>query len=402
MNINIGDEGYLVKYIQSFLQEYYSNSVRITGTYDDETHECVIGYMNLPDTRTILEAEKYVSELVGYVHEGIAPFEFLEYFKHTNGSDNIVYKCKFEEENKEIESAMIGARQLFYELIDSIGWEVYNYDFYIAPYTISIRSNSKKTIFPKEELVCMLNLFTNQFIYNKAIIDGTGYEDMVHTNLSGNYKITMIEAKPNTTYLISHGGKYSSTIVVGSSLTNMDNVEDYPLSNVVTKLVNSGTAMKYTTSENCQTLVIQVRHIGLESLDPDPGGIIDEDKPDSENINRILIIKGDYQDDMMIPIESFPSDPWMLHDKLVDFFLDMGINKYSKDVNIEYVQKIIMAMYRNIYIPGSMGIYDDELKKIIKNLQIDNKIAFATGYVDAETEYYLDKFSENNEVNPYE
>lgn len=85
MNINYGDKGYVVKYIQAFLNENYDNSLAITGYYDTDTHRDLIDYLSLPNVtvnRTTI------------INDLRSEFSFIdEFFVVDIGIDNIVFTC---------------------------------------------------------------------------------------------------------------------------------------------------------------------------------------------------------------------------------------------------------------------------------------------------------------------
>jgi hypothetical protein len=232
----------------------------------------------------------------------------------------------------------------------------------------------------------MVNQFENKFMYNKAIKDGVGLDDFVHSNLSGDYKIAVIGSSPNTTYTICHSGIKSSAVVVGSSQTQSSDISAIKLDNVISYNVDSGKCVTYTTPDTSNYLVIQV----VASSDT------------TVNIAKIMVLKGDYSVGYNIPFSSFSTDSWLVGDKFMSYIMGAAINPKSSPEDINYIQNIIKYLdpsYESSLVPG---VYDDTLKGIIKELQIENNISFSLGYVDPVTESYLLSKVEGSGIDLYE
>lgn len=123
----------------------------------------------------------------------------------------------------------------------------------------------------------------------------------------------------------------------------------------------------------------------------------------SSNLSKLLVVSGDYAQDteINIPFSSYATDPWMVHDKFLNYLLDRAITKYSDVDTIYYLQKLVSALYRE-YSPESVGTYDFALRNIIRDYQKRHKLAFTTGYLDVETEAMMLKELDGSGVNLYE
>ena len=133
------------------------------------------------------------------------------------------------------------------------------------------------------------------------------------------------------------------------------------------------------------------------------------------DINKLLVIYGDVSSNnengeiLNVPIESFITDPWMVHEKFLTFLLDRSISPYSRPDDISYAQNILEQVYSGRYHRLYTGYYDtyedwkkrgypendcrNNMKDIIKEYQIKRGIYFAQGYYDINVDYYM-----NNDI----
>lgn len=105
-----------------------------------------------------------------------------------------------------------------------------------------------------------------------------------------------------------------------------------------------------------------------------------------DDMVRLLVVKGDSS---LVPFKQYASDPWLVHDKFINYLLDMSITKYSDEDTIAYGQRLVSSVISE-YIPED-GIYSDNMKEAIKRYQQSNGIYFPLGYIDVETEGLLRK-----------
>lgn len=121
---------------------------------------------------------------------------------------------------------------------------------------------------------------------------------------------------------------------------------------------------------------------------------------ESSNDNKLLVVDVtnlETQEDisnMNIPYNEFVDKQWAVHEKLLNYILEMTINEYSDDSDIEYAQNLIKELLYD-KLDTSTCSYDNTMKKLIKEYQEARNISFSTGYIDIETDGYLRKASGN-------
>ena len=375
MHINIGDSNHIVRYIQAFLQENYSDDVILTGVYDYSTHNNFIDYMLSPDTKNL-----------SYVKERIQDdYPFIERnFKFIDGYEELIMISKTIQFSSDIEVYLTENRTDITLYCDDLGWEVTEYNSYDPPYKIVIKSKNIKSPFPKEEFLCMLNLFDGKFYHGMAIRDNVGINDIVHENLVNNgrtYKICVIKASPYTTYSIAHNASMSARLVIGTTIAGFTKIEGVILKDVVDIQLNPGFVYQYTTTASAKYILIQ---IDSEQLISDSNDKL---------ISKLLVYKGVNEN---VPVASFISNPWSIHDKFVGHIINYCINSNSRDDDINYVQDMVRTINRKYqeYIPS---VYENIMKNTISEIQDNYDIIYKNGYVDSTTENILNDLVESSE-----
>lgn len=506
MNINYGTENYVVRYLQAFLQENYSNTLRITGVFDELTHQSLINYLKLANVETIDTVEKSIVEKFP---------DISKLFISIRKSDEIVFQSKVI--NKETSEFITNNVSAIEELVTSLGWELgnindfvdynmdinedesvdsndknilYNYMFgngnmseeiekradlnldgiidkkdlqildnYLqeGKLYIEVKSSGRINYFPNKDMLCMINMFNNKFRYNTAIRDGSGQDDFVHENTSGNYKIAVIEAGPGETYTIAHGSVDRTTLVIGSSPCYEDDLEVLKVQDVVEVTLNPGEHYVYTTTKagtdssgeskmDTRNLIIQCPstmgdisgqiqksiplNLGdinfdgrIDNLDKkiladyikgtntnltdkqkavcdlNNDGLINEDDmllmnqylnkeiptlgvihytyfapsdgdiATGANINKLLIVPGDYNKNTAVPFSGFTTNPWIVHDKFVNYLLGMAITPYSRSEEITYLQELLKLYYPGYETNFSIGTFDDTMRQLLLDYQ---------------------------------
>lgn len=300
-NIRFNDKSLAVSYIQAFLRENYSTNVLPTNTYDLQTHEALINYLQQPNVEDLSTAEGIFKERYP---------ELTKMFVLNREQDSLIFTSKVI--NKATSDFISQNIDDIKQLSKSIGWEVESYNDYvnysldingddsvdnvdrsmlqryietrsgltrkqvqIADFNtdgrvdnedyailidfisngklyISFKAQDRENYFPNKDILKFVNLFTNEFYFYKAIRsdDGQGGDDKVHDDLTGKYKICIVKCKPGTTYTITHSSSVSQRLVIGSMTTNKRNIELSKLLNVVDTTVAPGNAILYTTSSH--------------------------------------------------------------------------------------------------------------------------------------------------------
>jgi hypothetical protein len=374
MGIKLGDQSLQILYLQEFLKENYSSLVIPTGVYDSNTHSALKKYMSVPETIDQMSMIDNLKSNFG---------ELFTKCSMTMGYDSLTFTS-----SKDVYDYLYEIRNDLRNYLNECRWVIKQYDILDNPLTIVIKSNNNISLFPKKDLMCMVNLFENKFLYNKAIRDGIGLDDFVHTNSSGTYKISVISCSPNCNYTISHSGNKVTTVVVGSSRTQSTDISSLKLDNVQSYSIDSGKCAIYKTVSPANYLVVQVSAI---------------DSDTSINISKILILEGDHSGSSEnIPFSNFSSDSWLLGDKFMSYVLGASINPRSSHEDINYVQKIIEYLDPEYAKIASPGVYDSTLISLIRKIQNDNNITFSLGYVDPSTEAYLLSEVNGSDLNLYE
>lgn len=297
-NIKFGDNSYYTSYIQSFLRDNYSTNVLATNTYDKQTHQALIKYLNQPNVLTMFEVESKLKEQYE---------ELSTLFTLVVQNDELIFNSKvIDKQTSNFITIMLDSLK---ESATSMGWELYDYNDYVD-YTYDINGDNKidiidrtmlqtylttgtgltkeqlekadfnfdgsvdqldydllsnyinnkklflrfkiqdrENFFPNEDMLNFINLFNNDFYFYKAIKDGSNDDGRLHKSPTGEYKVSIIECKPGTTYTIAHSSAKTQRLVIGSLVTNKRNAEVSTLQNLVDINLNPGEATLYTTSK---------------------------------------------------------------------------------------------------------------------------------------------------------
>lgn len=392
MNLNTESTGYIVKYLQTFLQTHYSTTVRVTGKYDDDTHHALVKYLSIPDKETMQEV----------LVQSLDKFPDLDkYFTYQLGPDKVFFTSKNREPNPEVSTAMFAMMTSYSTFLSSVSWKLELFNPYDAPYKITIGALPIESIFPRNELQCMVNQFDNNFRYNLMIRDGGSIRDIIE-DPTGLHKIAVINCIGNQDYTITHGDVGNNQVVIGSTQAYDDDIQALPLisGSVITRTVEAGQRIGYTTSPNARNLIIQVPAFSQIVVNPT------SQTAESPNVNNLLVIKGSYTQCTDIPFLSYAESPWLVNDSFISYLLNMSITPYSDSSNIYYAQKLIKSIYPDQYDIPNHGIWDSGLQKVIKTFQdsvnptwtgiIENPdlarnivVPFALGYLDPVTEGLL-------------
>ena len=249
MNIKFGMSNFYTRYLKRFLNSEFMQSSTILGKFEKEDLQNLIKYLNLPNTETIFDVYKGITEEFP---------QFKELF-NMNLEDDMIYFI-----SKKITTATAEFLQDEMEAIEdycaSVGWKVsgvaswvdlnmdingdecvdeldreilsdivnngtiyseeimrkadINLDGYRNQEDLDIlneymethklylilASEGRHNIFPNEDMKVFVNQFTGDFLYNFAIRDiyNSGPDDVVHPENSGEYKIGLFKCKPRS------------------------------------------------------------------------------------------------------------------------------------------------------------------------------------------------------------
>lgn len=249
MNIKFGMSNFYTRYLKRFLNSEFMQSSTILGKFEKEDLQNLIKYLNLPNTETIFDVYKGIIEefpqfkelfnmnleddMIYFISKKIttATAEFLQ-----TEMENIEAYCasvgwkvssvgswvdvnmdinsdgNVDEEDRAILSDIVNNGAIYSEDImekadinldgfrnqedlDLLNDYIENHRLYIV-----LASEGRQNIFPNEDMKVFVNQFTGDFMYNYAIRDiyGSGPDDVVHSENSGEYKVGLYKCKPRT------------------------------------------------------------------------------------------------------------------------------------------------------------------------------------------------------------
>lgn len=313
MNLNFGTNNYIVRYLQTFLKDNYTNELVVTGVFDQATQNALIGYLHLANTEDQFTVKEGLLENFP---------DLKRLFTIIENNDNLIFTSKvIDKETSDFVQIEI---KNITEYLESMGWVISEYKNYInwsydlngdnsidemdatflrnylmgkASFTedqklqadfnndgyisekelkmlndyllenkliISVASSGRKNHFPNKDMIPMINLFPGEFLYNRALRDDSGEnEDFIHNDINKNHKVCIVECKPNTQYTIVHGSAEASRLVIGSyegtetSINTSFGISSLKAINIIDDKFVSGSPYVYTTSDEARYLVIQ-------------------------------------------------------------------------------------------------------------------------------------------------
>lgn len=298
MNIKFGDDNFYVKYLKRFLNNEMSQTSTILGKFDKNDLELLIKYLNLPNVEDMFSVYKKI----------IIEFPELNKFFTYKYKDNMI-QWTAKEISSEISKFIIENLDKIKSFCSSIGWEVSNlnewvdlskdvnqdgkvdeldrqilnnivfnqavYDENIMKradlnldglineldineldnYIISnklyleIKMSNRKNYFPNKDMLVFINQFTGTFMYNYAIRDSIGIDDVPHVSNGTNLKIALYQCKPGQKITIAHNSDKKVHLVIGSSPAKLkQDITGFMLQNVVEVDLKAGEGFQYTCS----------------------------------------------------------------------------------------------------------------------------------------------------------
>lgn len=458
-NICYNDTGLAVDYIQSFLQTYYSRTVKLTGIYDKATHEALLAYLYKKNVKDINYVYNQLSENT----------DILRYFVSYKSVTSIIFYSKSGSDS--IHEYMESAESDIKSIVAECGWTVETYQRYLVDnrFKIVVRANNFKNVIPTNDLLCFINLFNNNYKLDYIIQQNTILENPISNSI--NYKLALFECKPNTTYTICHAYKTIMNMTIACTSYAIKNLANAYCSKVESIYLGQNAKHEFTTDSDSNTLIIQLPYskninssyditidmiLGDVTLD----GKVDEDDynllysylsgntdltdgqltaanvtghtdikevnysdlnlirtyidtgtnggihkytesvTESSSIINLLITENN-NNKINYPYQEFNySNKWSIHEKFLSYIYELAITEYSSEENIKYVQDKICSIF-NINNMDKNGIYTDKLKDYVYSYQMYYCIPFALGYVDVETERHLIEDSDANKILPY-
>lgn len=327
MNIKFGMDNFYVRYLKRFLhQELNQDSNNILGKFDKRDLQQLVTYLNLPNVKNMFEVQKEIIEkfplfatdftiglqndVIVIKSKGIKKI-YSEYL--TDNLDAIKKYCKsvgwevadinewidaskdlnsdgnIDNEDVEILKDIILNNATYSDpimkkadinldgKIDDTDLSILNDYILNSNLYISIKKSSRKNYFPNKDMLIFINQFEGTFLYDYAIRDQIGVDDIPHPNEEKKYKIALYKCYPGQKVTIAHNFNKSVHMVIGSSpATLKQNIPGFMLSNVKEIDLVQGAGYQYTCSNaadgtgyNAKWLCIQV---------PSDYGSLSEDK----------------------------------------------------------------------------------------------------------------------------
>lgn len=300
MNIKFGTDNFYVKYLKRFLNHELSQTGAILGKFDKADQQSLIHYLNLPNVKDMFSVEKEITE----------KFPELNTLFNMKLKDNLIQWTSKNISDEE-SNFIINNLDAIKDYCESVGWEVdtvsewvdltkdingdnkvdsqdrtilYNIVYSNATYPqeimdkadlnldgvidstdvtimdnylidgklrLDIKQGSRKNYFPNKDMLVFVNQFDGTFIYNYAIRDEIGRDDVPHYNTSGLYKIALYKCTPGEKVTIAHNSSQAVHLVIGCSFVRLkqDIVgSESVLQNVVEVDLKAGEGYQYTCS----------------------------------------------------------------------------------------------------------------------------------------------------------
>lgn len=130
-------------------------------------------------------------------------------------------------------------------------------------------------------------------------------------------------------------------------------------------------------------------------------------------IDNFLIIDGHYDNLVNIPYLDFVTDDWVIHEKFFNYLFNMAVHKYSNQDDIDYVQKLLKAIYPGLKydrIVFQRGFYNDYVRELVRIYQW-NQVNYVTGDLNKDNKIdskdleilrnYIDDLADYNKVVNY-
>lgn len=431
MHINYGDKSLIIRQIQTIIRKNHNRSIVLSGEYDTTTHNNLLSYLRLPTIATRQEIQEYLNntydiesiftcnlypDYIEYISDKIYPetdIEKIENFLDTRNYPNNIYNMS--------------------DVLKTLGWAIDNYtnllygDNY-REYKIILKPDSRLIQYP-DEITPMLNMFDNQYMYNVSFgldtitrPDQMTYNPNLGPDITIEFKrIAIVPCKPNDTISILTGynftddtekykvylsNSYSDRNAVGRT-SEGDGVLVFNNKEVNLDKNNPYYVYKVSEGDNNLYTLIELPYITVT------GTLVDNELTDIitsvSDTSSLLVILGDireYEDNDKelydYLVTEFRSNPWIVHEDMIQYLLGTAITSFGKSSDIVYLQKLLNSSH-STNIENSLGKYTDEMKGIVSDIQksnninissldetlIKNRTTFITGYLDNKTEREL-------------
>lgn len=299
MNIKFGMNNFYVRYLKRFLNSELTQAPTVLGEFNKDDQQALIKYLNLPNVKDMFAVEREITQLFPELNTYFNIQLKDEYIKWTSkiiSSDAANYikdnieaiktYCesvgwyiqdicdwvdplkdlnndgKIDEKDREIiydivhngtiyESSIMKKADLNLDkVVNESDLAIFESYLLNEKLYLTIVKENRTNYFPNKDMLVFINQFDGTFIYNYAIRDQIGTDDIPHVNNSGNYKIALYKCKPGQKLTIAHNNTIKTRLVIGSSPAKLkqDITSGFPLENVVDIELPAGEGYEYTCS----------------------------------------------------------------------------------------------------------------------------------------------------------
>jgi hypothetical protein len=362
MNVTFKDKTLPVRYLQAFLQIEFNNTLRISGIYDEYTHENLLKYLKLPK---VLETYP-VYELLITTYPALTNED--NFIIEQDTDEIFITSTKITDEVMNVVNSL---RDTFADFLNNVGWEIVDFISYednSEKVYINVAKENRTNILPKE-LLGMINQNINHYIPNYKIV---GNEIKEQSSEEEEHVLCVIPCEPSKTYYI-HVGNGSTNYTIACSSTKITDTisEDFVV--LEERQDNKVAPMLYTVSNSAHTIFIDTK------VDNDVSDVSDV----YVNIWALDTING-IDSDILESSNMFNS-AWTINTKFFDYLYGQAITEYSDEMNLTILQEMLVKLYPSAKITID-GTWNTKMKLCIEDYQKKNNIPFCYGYLDAQTE----------------
>lgn len=298
MNIKFGMDNFYIRYLKRFLANEMNRTNMVLGEFDKNDLDLLVKYLNLPNVKDMFTVQKLMME----------KYPILANKFNVQLKDDVI-RWTSKEITEEISSFLIDNLDKIKTFCNSFGWgisqvnewidvtkdinkdgsvdeqdrtilnniisdgaiydeatmkradinldgkvtseDLYEFDTYVntSKLYLEIKQSSRKNYFPNKDMLVFINQFKGMFLYNYAIRDGLGIDDVPHPNTKLHVKIALFQCKPGQKLTIAHNNANTVHMIIGSSSANLkQDLGGFMLQNVVEIDLHAGEGYQYTTT----------------------------------------------------------------------------------------------------------------------------------------------------------
>lgn len=252
MHINFEDENIIVNNIQLFLKENYDKNIHISGVYDTQTHQALIGYLQQPNTEDFRVVKSRIIEKFTYKDPN-PPHSLIDgggifNFDNKSTKNEIHFFTKpvhtYFDNGVRFINNHINELKAF---VETMGWKVTSFTHYayngdntgLSKAEIIIKKTGITNYFPNKEVLPMINIFDGKYLYGRCFISDDRFTGFIQPH--DKFKVGIIPCKPGDTFTITHGYGVACEMAVGYSSHSLREIKnaDYLIETIYSRLDNS-------------------------------------------------------------------------------------------------------------------------------------------------------------------